>query len=103
MIVMPHSPTARLIADALDASGKTQREVAEEVGFPRGNVISMLRSGEMRLPIERAPALARALGINEKLLEEPYIENFCLRASCDGERTVGDYLIGTSARTVSTT
>ena len=65
---MTYSPTARLIADAIDASGKTQREIAEEVGFPRGNVISMLRSGEMRLPIERAPALARALGIDEKLL-----------------------------------
>ncbi|SFQ68761.1 Transcriptional regulator, contains XRE-family HTH domain [Roseivivax halotolerans] len=65
---MTHSPTARLIADALDASGKTQREVAEEVGFPRQNVISMLRSGEMRLPIERAPALAHALGIDEKTL-----------------------------------
>ncbi|SIT10257.1 hypothetical protein SAMN05421759_1166 [Roseivivax lentus] len=65
---MNHSPTARLIADAIDASGKTQREIAEEVRFPRGNVISMLRSGEMRLPIERASALARALGIDEKLL-----------------------------------
>ncbi|QFT62695.1 hypothetical protein FIU91_07125 [Roseivivax sp. THAF30] len=32
------------------------------------NVISMLRSGEMRLPIERAPALAHALGIDEKTL-----------------------------------
>ncbi|QFS82608.1 hypothetical protein FIU97_07285 [Roseivivax sp. THAF40] len=59
---MPHSPTALLIADALDASGKTQRKVAYEVGYPRGNVISMLRSGEMRLPIERAPALVPALG-----------------------------------------
>ncbi|SIT18816.1 hypothetical protein SAMN05421759_1356 [Roseivivax lentus] len=54
---MTHSPTARLIADAIDASGKTQREIAEEIGFPRGNVISMLRSGEMRLPIERAPGV----------------------------------------------
>ncbi|MCE0506404.1 helix-turn-helix transcriptional regulator [Roseivivax sp. GX 12232] len=65
---MTNSPTARLIAEAVDASGKTQREIAEEVGFPRQNVISMLRSGEMRLPVDRAPALARVLGIDEKLL-----------------------------------
>ena len=55
---MTHSPTARLITDALDASGTTQREIAEEAGFPRPNVISMLRAGEMRLVIERAPAQA---------------------------------------------
>ena len=45
---MTDSPTARLIAEAINTSGKTQREIANEIGFERPNVVSMLKSGEMR-------------------------------------------------------
>ncbi|WP_242533918.1 XRE family transcriptional regulator [Salipiger bermudensis] len=61
---MTTSPTARMIADAVEASGKTLREIATDMGLERGNVISMLKSGEMRMPIERIPAFAAATGID---------------------------------------
>ena len=61
---MTTSPTARMIADAIEASGKTQREIAEEMGLLRPNVISMLKSGEMTMPIERIPAFSKATGID---------------------------------------
>ncbi|SNR78283.1 hypothetical protein [Puniceibacterium sediminis] len=62
---MTDSPTARLIAEA---SGKTQTEIANEVGFERSNVISMLKTGVMRMPIERIPAFSRATGIDPLML-----------------------------------
>ena len=65
---MTTSPTARVITDAVEASGKTLREIAAEMGLERGNVISMLKSGEMRMPIERIPAFAAATGIDALLL-----------------------------------
>ncbi len=65
---MTDSPTARLIAEAIDASGKTQTEIASEMGFERSNVISMLKTGLMRMPIERIPAFSRATGIDPTLL-----------------------------------
>ena len=65
---MTDSPTARLIAEAIDASGKTQADIAREVGFERPNVISMLKAGLMRMPIERIPAFSRATGIDPQLL-----------------------------------
>src|SRR5689334_10108500 len=40
---------------------KTQREIAQEAGFPRPNMLSMLKSGDSKLPLERIPGLARAL------------------------------------------
>ena len=61
---MTTSPTARMITDAVEASGKTLREIAADMGLERGNVISMLKSGEMRMPIERIPAFAAATGID---------------------------------------
>ena len=61
---MNDSPTARMIADAIEASGRTQREIADEMGLTRSNIISMLKSGEMQMPIERIPAFSRATGID---------------------------------------
>ncbi|WP_370049186.1 MULTISPECIES: XRE family transcriptional regulator [Salipiger] len=65
---MTTSPTARMIANAAEASGKTLREIATEMGLERGNVISMLKSGEIRMPIERIPAFAAATGVDALLL-----------------------------------
>ncbi|WP_240989633.1 helix-turn-helix domain-containing protein [Salipiger mangrovisoli] len=65
---MTETTTARLIADAIDGCGKTQRQIADEMGYERPNVISMMRIGEMRIPIERIPAFAKATGIAVELL-----------------------------------
>lgn len=65
-----HGPTAEFLARAIADSGKTQREIARDAGFDRPNVLSMMKQGVTRVPIERIPALARALGIDAK----PFIE-----------------------------
>ncbi len=55
---------AERLREALDASPLTQREIATLAGFARSNVISMMKSGEMKVPLDRLPGLARALGID---------------------------------------
>ena len=40
---------------------KSQREIAHEAGFANANVISMLKSGATKIPLDRVPTLARAL------------------------------------------
>jgi len=58
------SKTAAFLARALEFSGKTQREIAREAGFPKPNVISMMRKGQMKIPIDRIPALADACHVD---------------------------------------
>lgn len=58
------SPTAKMLADALDALDLTQREVAIRVGFNNANVLSMMKTGETNVPLARIPALARVLGLD---------------------------------------
>src|ERR1700739_5161333 len=41
---------------------KTQREIAQEAGYETPNIISMLKRGESRVPLERIPLLSKALG-----------------------------------------
>lgn len=60
---MPIS-VAEFLSFHIDASPKSQKEIAREVGFPKPNILSMLKSGETRLPLARAPAMALALGVS---------------------------------------
>lgn len=52
---------ADFIADRLAESDKTQREIAEECGFEKPNIIAMFKNGATKLPINRIGPLAKAL------------------------------------------
>ncbi|MDC9581903.1 helix-turn-helix transcriptional regulator [Xenorhabdus sp. PR6a] len=53
---------------AIIASGKSQAQIAEEVGYSAHNNISMLKSGKMLFPPEKIPAFAKALNLDEGIL-----------------------------------
>ena len=42
-------------------STKSQAVIATEAGFPQPNMLSMLKSGTNKLPLDRVPGLAKAL------------------------------------------
>ena len=58
------SPTARMFAYHVNMSEKSQVSVAAHAGYSRPNVISMLKAGKMKIPVEKIPAFAEALGID---------------------------------------
>lgn len=43
---------------------KSQAEIAREAGFVNANMISLVKSGATRLPLDRVPALAAALEVD---------------------------------------
>jgi len=61
-------PTNSTIPQFLDfhikRSGLKQREVARACGFLRPNIVSMIKSRETRLPLERLGAMARVLDVD---------------------------------------
>ncbi|MEW9919517.1 helix-turn-helix domain-containing protein [Marimonas sp. MJW-29] len=60
----PTSPTARHLYDAIEASSKTQKEIAKDAGFASPNILSMMKRGETKVPISRIPSLSQALDID---------------------------------------
>lgn len=64
----PHADTAlcRFLNKQITAlSGvKSQREIAAEAGYDRPNIISMFKRGETKVPLDRIPALAKALHVD---------------------------------------
>jgi transcriptional regulator with XRE-family HTH domain len=65
-----NTATARLIADRVrDLSHrKTQAEIASEAGFANPNMLSMLKSGKNKVPLDRVPSLAKALEVDPAFL-----------------------------------
>lgn len=65
-----NTPTARLIATRIrDLSHrKTQAEIASEAGFPNANMMTFLKNGRNKVPLDRVPALAKALEVDPAYL-----------------------------------
>ena len=70
------STTATMLAEAIEKSELTQREIADRVGFKNANIISMLKTGETRVPLDRIPALSQTLGMDERLFLMIAIEEY---------------------------
>ena len=47
---------------------KSQREIASEAGFVNANMASLIKSGASKLPLDRVPAMARALECDPRRL-----------------------------------
>jgi transcriptional regulator with XRE-family HTH domain len=62
--------TAQYISKQIDAlsSVRSQREIADLVGWPQPNILSMIKRGEVKPPLEKVPALAKALSVDPALL-----------------------------------
>lgn len=70
------SPTALMLTKGIENSDLTQREIADRIGFKHANIISMLKNGETRVPLDRIPALAQTLGMDERLFLMVAIEEY---------------------------
>ena len=62
---MISSATARMLNEAIQNSPLTQAEIAKAAGFPKPNILSMMKNGLTKVPLARVPALAQVLGIDQ--------------------------------------
>jgi hypothetical protein len=65
---------AQYLTFQLDATHKTQREIASEIGYDKSNIITMFKQGLTRVPLSTAPKLARAIGV-----DPIYFLRLCMR------------------------
>lgn len=58
---------AKLLDKLISKSTKTQRELAADMGYTSPNVLSMMKTGEAKVPLDRVPAMAKALNADVSL------------------------------------
>lgn len=54
---------AAVVHDAQAAAGLTDDQLAQAIGYESGRVIAMIKTGKMKLPINKVPQMAQALGL----------------------------------------
>ena len=67
---------ANYLAHCIEGSGKTQIQIAEKTGFPTPNSLSMMVTGRMKIPLNRIPALAKAMGTDPRELLSHCLEAY---------------------------
>ena len=55
---------------------KTQAEIASQAGFTNVNMLSLIKTGSTRLPLDRVPALANALDVDPARLFQLSLEQW---------------------------
>jgi hypothetical protein len=85
---------ARYLDYAISKSEKTQAEIAREAGFKHANVITMLKLGHTKVPIDRVPALAAALEVSSSYLLELVLREYVPEIASVIEETAGMLLSG---------
>lgn len=71
----PAASVAKYIFKPLARTGMTNSELAKKLGYPSHSNISMMRSGQQRLPIKKAGVLAEVAEMNEHALGIKVLEN----------------------------
>lgn len=67
---------ALFLSEQIDLSPKSQREIAEAIGFDHPNIITMLKQGQTKVPLARVGALARVLDVNAAHLMRMVLEEY---------------------------
>ena len=78
----------------LEISDKTQRKIAEECGYANPNIISMFKKGHTKVPVERVPAMAKALGVDPADMLRRAMRDTMPNVLQTVEDVVGDILTG---------
>lgn len=65
------------IRGKIDSSSIKQTDMAEELGLPKPNIITMFKQGKTRVPLERVPGLAKVLSIDPKMLMKMAMLEYC--------------------------
>jgi len=60
----PQLSVTQFLSGAISLSGKTQRAIAEDLGYDNPNIVTLFKQGKTKVPVNKVPALARSLGVD---------------------------------------
>jgi hypothetical protein len=61
-------PVAKYLEQQIAMCGRSQKDIASDIGYANPNVITMFKTGATKVPLQKVPALAKALGVDPKFM-----------------------------------
>ena len=80
---------SQFVSNAVDASGKSHSQIAEELGYSNAKVIDMIKAGSTKLPVNKVRALAQAVGADPKALMSCVLEEYMPESWQEIQRVYG--------------
>lgn len=72
---------AQYLDNQITMSSKTQIQISEEMGYEKPNIITMIKQGKTKLPVNKIEPMAKALGIDPvyfmRLVLQEYQPDLC--------------------------
>ncbi|WP_172122499.1 XRE family transcriptional regulator [Devosia sp. 919] len=72
---------------------KSQAEIASQAGFTNVNMMSLIKSGSTRLPLDRVPALALALDVDPARLLQLALEQWAGSAAARAFESIFETIV----------
>lgn len=91
---------AEFLTRMIELSEKSQKQIAQDVGYPHPNVLSMMKMGQTKVPIEKAPAFARALNVDPAYFVRLVMREYMPEAWRAIETAIGEPLTQNERRLV---
>ena len=71
-------PSLRIyLTESQDRLKKSDQEMAEELGFSRANVYTLIKTGKMKMPFSKVPLLANALDATPSDVLAVILKDYC--------------------------
>ena len=80
---------AAKLEQLINDSDKSQIQMARDIGYDNQNIITMIKRGTTRIPLEKVAALARSLGVDPALMIRDWFAAYMSEALPDIEECVG--------------
>lgn len=74
--VIHDETVAEFISHQIKLSGKSQAQIARELGYEKPNIITMFKQGKTRIPLDKIGPIADALEINPALLLKKVMDEY---------------------------
>jgi transcriptional regulator with XRE-family HTH domain len=84
---------AKYLEQQIAMSEKSQKEIAEACGYDKPNIITMLKQGSTKLPINKVGPMAKALGVDPKHLLSLVLQEYMPETWESLQSIVGESLV----------
>lgn len=71
-----NAPFRARLVELFEASDKSLREIAGEMGYNHANIVSMFKKGDTRVPLVKVPDLARVLHQDEGEMVRLWVDSY---------------------------
>ena len=91
----PAITVAKYLEQQLAICGRPQKEIAADCGYPNANIITMLKKGSSKLPVDKVGLMSKALGVDPTYLLQLTMTEYHPQAWREIELSVGSERIVT--------